>query len=65
MADTLPAVAVAPEAKAFWKSKTFWANVLAVVAIYTGYLPKETAAYVIPAVNILLRFLTVQPVTVN
>jgi hypothetical protein len=51
--------------KPFWKSKTFWLNVLAVAAAYAGYLPVETAAWAVPLVNVLLRFVTNQGVTLT
>lgn len=61
MADltTLPAVSV--PAKPFWQSKTLWANVLAVAATYMGYIPVQYAAYVIAAINFVLRLITVGP----
>ena len=57
--------------KPFWRSKTFWFNVLAfVVAVaaafgYTGELPADWQALVPAAVaiiNIILRFITREPV---
>lgn len=51
--------------KPFWKSKTFWTNVAAIGATYLGYVPANIAAVAIPLVNILLRFITTQPVTVT
>lgn len=62
MAD--PVVVVVPK-KPVWKSKTFWANLLAGIAVYTGYLPAQTAAYVVPIINILLRFVTQEAVTLT
>ena len=60
--------------KAFWKSKTFWFNVLAlIVAVagafgFAGFKPSpdvEQAGYVIVAlINLLLRFLTKKPIGV-
>jgi len=60
--------------KSLWTSKTFWFNVLAaIVALatvfgYKGELPAEWETYVTMAVviiNIVLRFITKDPVTVN
>lgn len=52
------------ETKNFLKSKTFWFNALSLAATYGGYLPPKYAA-IVPLANLLLRFLTSQPVTVN
>jgi hypothetical protein len=57
------AVTVTTTTKSIFASKTFWANILAAVASYSGYFPPNIAVYVVPLVNILLRFVTVQPVT--
>jgi hypothetical protein len=48
--------------KSFWKSKTFWFNVLSVATNYAGYLSTDVAVWAIPTVNILLRFVTKQPI---
>ena len=65
MADPAPVAAVAVEVKPVWKSKTFWANLLAGVAVYAGFLPPKIAAYAVPGVNILLRFITVGPISLT
>jgi hypothetical protein len=46
-------------------SKTFWVNVVSLAATYSGYLPAEYAAVVVPVANLILRLLTKQPVTVT
>lgn len=58
--------------KGFWKSKTFWFNVLAIVVAVAGQLgyadfaaDTELVAVVVGVVNVLLRFLVKQPVTVT
>jgi hypothetical protein len=59
------------EAKKWYLSKTFWFNVIAIVVMvlgsfgYTGEVPEEWAAIVpaiIAIVNLILRFVTKQPV---
>lgn len=56
--------------KAWWKSKTVWFNLLALVTAiaggwgYTGELPADWAVLVpsiIAAVNLLLRLVTKEP----
>ena len=47
--------------KEFWKSKTFWLNVLLVVAHYAGYLPPKVALPVAAGANLAVRVLTTQP----
>lgn len=54
---------VVAASKPFYRSKTFWANALMVVATYTDLLPIQYAPYVGAAVNFALRFLTKQAVT--
>lgn len=49
--------------KSILQSKVFWFNVLTLAATVSGYLPPEYAAPVSAIVNIVLRFLTTQPVT--
>jgi len=57
--------------KPFYKSKTFWFNVVAfIVAIlanfgYTGEVPADWQPFILPAVivaNLILRFVTKQPI---
>lgn len=51
--------------KPILKSKTFWFNVIAEAANYGGYLPQKYAIPVVAVANIILRFLTKQPVSVT
>ena len=61
-----------PESKPFWKSKTFWFNVLAVVLLIAGqfgykdFKPNEDLLQIvgilIPLFNVVLRKITTQPV---
>jgi hypothetical protein len=59
--------------KWFIKSKTFWINLLMVVAaildladvLQLNFLSEEMWAFIIGSVNIVLRFLTGQPVQVR
>lgn len=64
------------DTKAFWKSKTFWLNlVTTIVAILTAIMgldwvkeyPQATATIVsiISMLNVALRFLTSEPITIN
>ena len=48
--------------KSFLISKTFWANILMAVTAYSGYIPAPYAPYIATGANILLRFLTNQPI---
>ena len=50
--------------KPLWKSKTFWANVLALAATYAPGLPipPKVAVPIVAAVNIALRWITRGPV---
>jgi len=64
IADAEAVIAAANAApKPFYKSKTFWANVLVIGGHYFGYLPPQVTPYVLAGANILLRFLTVGPIT--
>lgn len=51
--------------KGFWKSKTFWANVVLAGSAYVGYLPADIAPYVVVGVNLILRYLTTGPISVT
>jgi len=61
--------------KAFWQSKTFWFNVLALlVAVasafgFGGFQPdpqvQEYALVIVTVINILLRFITKQGITLR
>ncbi len=63
------------DAKNFWKSKTFWFNLLALLLAvaasqgYGAFTPDaqvgEYATVIITLMNIVLRFMTTQPVTVK
>ena len=76
MADTTPAGAVATvvDSKSWYLSKTIWANVIACALAVAGILvnspdlpPKliaEITAIGIPVLNLVLRMLTDQAVTV-
>jgi len=53
--------------KAWYLSKTLWANVLLLVlavldnAYFGGLVPPDVKVYIVGVVNLLLRFLTSQP----
>jgi uncharacterized membrane protein len=61
--------------KEFWKSKTFWFNVIAFVVVvanafgFVGFAPdpqlSEYAGVVITLINLVLRFATSQPVVLK
>jgi hypothetical protein len=61
--------------KDFWKSKTFWFNVLALlVLVANGFgfadfqadpLLSTYAAVIITLINVILRFVTKQPIVVS
>lgn len=44
--------------KAFWKSKTFWFNVLTIGLHYSGYIPPAATAPVLVAGNVALRLMS-------
>ena len=54
--------------KPFWKSKTFWANIIAVVALIFqtqfGFVisPEEQVA-ILGVINLILRAVTKEPIT--
>lgn len=53
--------------KKFWQSKTFWVNVLSIIAILvqtqTGFvIDAEKQVVLLGAVNTLLRFITKEPI---
>lgn len=53
--------------KKFWLSKTFWVNVLAIVALivqtYTGFvIDPEKQVVILGVVNTILRFATKEPI---
>ena len=49
--------------KSIFKSKVFWANVIGAAGHFSGYVPANVLAVVVPVVNVILRFVTSQPVT--
>lgn len=51
--------------KAWYKSRTFWANALLVAGNYTGYLPAKAAIPVAVGVNLGLRAITSQPLDLS
>lgn len=51
--------------KSIFTSKTFWFNVATGAVSYSGYLPSKYAMPVAVVGNILLRFITKQPVTIT
>lgn len=50
--------------KPIYMSRTFWLNILGTAAMLTGYLPEQYGVPAMGVLNIVLRFLTTQPVTV-
>jgi hypothetical protein len=62
------AKAAVASGKSFLKSKTFWANVLVAGTAYLGYVPASVAPYsiyIITGLNVLLRYLTNQPINLS
>lgn len=59
------------EAKSIWTSKTFYLNIaLVIAAILQQYLgidlaPQDLEIFIAAALNIAVRFLTTQPVTLK
>ena len=60
--------------KAWYRSKTFWFNVLALICIiasrfgYTGELREDWqlwASLIVAIINLILRFVTKQPITIK
>jgi len=54
--------------KKFWLSKTFWVNVLAILALVAqsqfGFeISAETQVSILAAVNVVLRLVTKEPIT--
>lgn len=53
--------------KAWWRSRTFWVNILALIAFiinhFVGYqLPAEIITMILAVLNIILRFDTTTPI---
>ena len=58
--------------KEFWKSKTFWFNVLALIVMvaeafgYVDFIPDENmaeyATALVTIINVILRFITKEPI---
>lgn len=63
------------DAKPIWQSKVFWFNALALVVLvagafgFAGFTPDtklaEYGAVVVTIINLILRFVTAQPVTIK
>jgi len=53
--------------KAFYKSKTLWVNIIAIVAIVMGkeQFDATLSAQILAGINIVLRFVTKQPIDWN
>ena len=56
--------------KAFWKSKTFWVNLIAAIGlVYQGVtgdilvIPIEQQALILAGLNLILRRITQEPIT--
>lgn len=54
--------------KKWWQSKTIWTNVAAIIgalvaAYTTGVSEEEVATMVLGVINIILRFITQEPIT--
>lgn len=56
---------VAADPKGFWKSKTFWFNLLIAVTHYAGFLPAQVAVPVMVAGNVALRLVSSGPVSIT
>jgi len=50
--------------KPIWQSKVFWANILGTALMMSGYLPPTYGVPAMGILNILLRAITTQPVTI-
>lgn len=62
------AKAAVAQGKSFLKSKTFWFNVVTAGTAYLGYIPAGATPYlpyVVTGVNVLLRFLSNQPINLS
>uniref|UniRef100_A0A6M3J079 Uncharacterized protein n=1 Tax=viral metagenome TaxID=1070528 RepID=A0A6M3J079_9ZZZZ len=56
------------DGKKFWLSKTFWLNVLAIIALIvqsqTGYvISPEAQVSILGVLNVILRFITKAPIS--
>ena len=50
--------------KNLFKSKTLWFNVANAILMYGDFIPQKIQGPVVPGGNILLRFLTNQPLNI-
>lgn len=48
--------------KQLLKSRTFWINILSLVATILGVIPAKWTAMVLPILNVILRYLTTQSI---
>lgn len=59
------------DSKPWYLSKTLWANVLLIVlavldnAYFGALVPADVKVYIVGAINLVLRFLSSQPITVK
>lgn len=62
------------EAKPIWLSRTFWFNVITLIVMIAGALSDPAtygpeiakgAAFILPVGNVILRWMTNQPVTLS
>lgn len=51
--------------KGFWKSKTFWFNIITVGLHYAGFIPPNSTAPVLVAGNVALRLISSSPVSLS
>ena len=57
--------------KAWYLSKTLWANVLLLVlavldnAYFGALVPADVKVYIVGAINLVLRFLSAQPIAIK
>jgi len=51
--------------KSIFQSKTFWANVLGIAVMFANVLPPKYSGMALAAINIALRTVTTEPVTLK
>lgn len=56
---------IASNPKGFWKSKTFWFNIITVGLHYVGVLPAHATPSVLVAGNVALRLISNGPVSLT